>query len=414
MRHPIAPGSGAFIALIAALMTVTAMSIDINLPAIPATAAALGSSVTTAQLSVSLFFAGFAAGQLFWGPVSDRTGRKPAMLVGLLLYEAATIGCALAGDMAWLLGLRVVQGMGAGAGSVLARAVIRDLFDGAQMARMLSLALAAFVTAPIVAPSIGALILSVASWRWIFGFLAVYGAILLVAAALFLRESLPERRPGAPRPGGLASAFVAVFGSPASRAWAAVTVLAFGTLTVYLTNASAVLMDGYALSPSAFGVAFAVVAICSSAGNLMNSRLVRTVPLVTTIRGALLGGMVLLVAAAMLAVSGVGGVWVLVVALGLYFVSFGLVVANASTLAMGPHKAMAGSAAAVLGFAQTLVPALIASLVALGYDGTALPMVGAMLVLACVAYAIAMRAAPEGALVEPAGRPSTSTIVRQP
>ncbi len=409
MPRPIAPGSGAFVALVAALMTVTAMSIDINLPAIPATAEALGASVTTAQLSVSLFFGGFAVGQLFWGPVSDRTGRKPAMLAGLLLYEAATVGCALAGDMTWLLASRVVQGVGAGAGSVLARAVIRDLFDGPQMARMLSLALAAFITAPIVAPSIGALILGFASWRWIFGFLAVYGALLLAATVFFLQESLPERRQGSPRAGGLLAAFVAVFGSPASRAWAAVTVLAFGTLTVYLANASAVLMDGYALSPTAFGAAFAVVAVCSSAGNLLNSRLARSSPLVATTRAALLGGTLLLLATAALAFAGAGGVWALTVGLGLFFASFGLVAANATTLAMAPHATMAGSAAAALGFAQTLAPALIASLVAVGYDGTALPMLGAMLALSVLAYVIAARAR-----TEPEGRHGTSTIVRQP
>jgi MFS transporter, DHA1 family, multidrug resistance protein len=173
MARPIRPGSGAFIALIAALMAMTAMTIDINLPAIPVTAEALGASLTTTQLTVTIFFGGFAVGQLVWGPLSDRIGRKPGVLVGTAVYVVATVGCALAPSIEALLALRAVQGFGAGAGSVLSRAIIRDLFEGPQMARILSLALAAFITAPIVAPSIGAVILGFASWRWIFGFLAI-------------------------------------------------------------------------------------------------------------------------------------------------------------------------------------------------------------------------------------------------
>jgi MFS transporter, DHA1 family, multidrug resistance protein len=309
--------------------------------------------------------------------------------VGLGLYELATLGCALAGDIASLLSLRVIQGFGAGAGSVLARAVIRDRFEGAQMARMLSLALAAFVTAPIVAPSIGALILSVASWRWIFGFLAIYGGVLLLAAALFLEESLKTRRPEALQPARLAAAFAAVFRDRDSRTWSIVGTLTFTTLTVYLTCSSAVLMEGYGLSPTAFGAAFAVVAIFSSAGNVLNSRLVRHASLAGTIRGALLAAIVLLLLTTGAAASGLGGLWALILGLALFFVTFGLVVANTTTLALQPHGAIAGSASAALGFAQTVVPAAIASLVAALYDGTALPMVAAMLCVAALAWAVA-------------------------
>ena len=180
------PGSGLFIALIAAMMTMTAMTIDINLPAIPATAADLGASLTTTQLSVTIFFGGFAVGQLVWGPLSDRRGRKPCLLIGTSIYVVATVGCALAPNIATLLSLRAVEGFGAGAGSILGRVIIRDLFEGPQMARMLSLVMAAFITAPIVAPTIGAAILGFASWRWIFVFLAVYGLVMLALAQLFL------------------------------------------------------------------------------------------------------------------------------------------------------------------------------------------------------------------------------------
>ena len=235
LARPITPGSGAFIALIAAMMTMTAMTIDINLPAIPATAADLGASLTTSQLTVTIFFGGFALGQLVWGPLSDRIGRKPGVLVGTVIYVVATVGCALAPDMTTLLLLRAVQGFGAGAGSVLGRAIIRDLFDGPQMARMLSLALAAFITAPIVAPTIGALILSFASWRWIYGFLAIYGVVMLALAALFLEESLKIRNPRRARAGAARCAALrpcsATRAAGPGRSWSS---WASAPLTVYL------------------------------------------------------------------------------------------------------------------------------------------------------------------------------------
>jgi DHA1 family bicyclomycin/chloramphenicol resistance-like MFS transporter len=387
----VAPGSGAFIALIAALMTLTAMSIDINLPAIPATARALGAGLTTTQLTVTLFFGGFAVGQLVWGLLSDRTGRKPTLMAGFVLYEITTIGCALAPDIGTLLTMRVLQGFAAGAAAVLGRAVVRDLFEGPQMARILSLALAAFITAPIVAPSIGAVILSLAGWRWIFGFLAIYGAVLMALAALFLEESLQARNPHALQWRRLAQAFAAVFRDPRSRSAAAIVTLIFGALTIYLTNASAVLMEGYGLDAAAFGAAFALVAGCSSAGNLLNSRLVRQLPLSRVIRLALAAALVSALLALVPAVTGLGGVWALVAGLGLFFVAFGLVAANATTLALQPHGAIAGSAAAALGFAQTVAPAAVASLVAACYDGTARPMLVAIILLVAVSWLASMR-----------------------
>jgi MFS transporter, DHA1 family, multidrug resistance protein len=389
VARPITPGSGAFIALIAAMMTMTAMTIDINLPAIPVTAADLGASLTTTQLSVTAFFGGFAIGQLVWGPLSDRRGRKPCLLIGTVVYIVATLGCALAPDIASLLTLRAVEGFGAGAGSVLGRVIIRDLFDGPQMARMLSLALAAFITAPIVAPTIGALILAFASWRWIFLFLAVYGVVMLVLAGLFLEESLKVHHRQTIGPARLLRAFGDVFRDPGSRAWAIVVTLVFGTLTIYLTNSPAVLMQGYGLSPSGFGAAFAIVAVCSSIGNLLNSRLVRHLALARLIRLALLAATAMASLALGLALTGVGGVWSLVVVIGLFFVCFGLVAANGTTLALQPHAAMAGAAAAALGFSQTVVPSVVASAVALMYDGTAVPMLATILLHFALCLAIA-------------------------
>jgi DHA1 family bicyclomycin/chloramphenicol resistance-like MFS transporter len=388
----VAPGSPAFIGLIAAMMTMTAMTIDINLPSIPATAADLGASVATTQFTVTIFFAGFAIGQLVWGPLSDRTGRRPGVLIGTGVFLAATVGCALAPNIESLLAFRALEGFGAGAGSVLGRVIIRDLFDGVEMARILSLALAAFITAPIVAPSIGAVILHFASWRWIYGFLAIYGIVILLLATLLLEESRKARPPADDGIAGFLLGFAAVFRDPRSRAWSLVVILCFGTLTVYLTNSPAVLMQAYGLGPSAFGIAFALVAVCFSVGNLLNSRLVRHLPLPLLVERAQAASALGAAMAFGVAASGVGGVWALVATIGLFFVAFGLVTANATTLALQPHAERAGSATAALGFAQTVLPALLGGAVALFYDGTALPMLTSIFLLFATGWLVARRA----------------------
>lgn len=390
----IRPGSPSFVALIAGFMTMTAMTIDINLPAIPATAADLGTDLPTAALTVSLFFVGFALGQLVWGPVSDRYGRRPAMLVGTTIFVLATLGCALSRDIGTLLALRLVEGFGAGAGSVLGRAVIRDLFTGPEMARILSLALAAFVTAPIVAPSIGAVILGLTdSWRAIFLFLAGYGLVLLALAWLLLEESLPRRDPLALRPGRLLGAFAAVFTHPASWPAAAVVVLAFTPLNAYLTSAPAVFMGGYGMDPTTFGLAFAAVAAFSALGNLLNARLASRWPLPLVMRLGLLTGALACLATLPLAWTGQGGPWAVVAGFAVFFTGFGLVVANGTALALQPHGAIAGSAVAALGFGHTVVPAALAAGIAALYDGTAVPLLAATLALLLAALALMGRVA---------------------
>jgi MFS transporter, DHA1 family, multidrug resistance protein len=382
-RSRIVPGSAAFIALIASLMTMTAMTIDINLPSIPATAEEFGASLATGQLTVTLFFWGFAIGQMIWGAASDRFGRKPLLLIGIVLFVLSSIACMLATSMQALLLMRMVQGFGAGAGSVLARTVIRDLFEGQQMARIMSLALAAFVTAPIVAPALGALILQIGSWRLIFGFLVVYGAILFVLAARFLPESLKEPRRDALRPARIAGGYGAVFGHPASRAYAGIVVFAFGPLTIYLTNGPAMFMDSYGMSEGGFALVFAATACASAAGNLANARLVRHLSLMDVTRLGI-GGAALAIASGLLVeLFEPSSGWALVPSLSVFFFCFGLIVANATALCLGPHGSIAGAATSALGVGHTIVPATIAGLVAGLYDGTAIPALAAM--LGCIA-----------------------------
>jgi DHA1 family bicyclomycin/chloramphenicol resistance-like MFS transporter len=384
----LAPGSGAFVALMAALMTMTAMSIDISLPAVPSTAVSLRSTLELAQLIVPAFFIGFAFGQMFWGPLSDRYGRKPMLMLGIASYVVVTFGCAASPTMEILLGLRVVQGIGAGAGSILSRTIIRDLFDGPEMARMMSLVLAAFITAPIIAPSVGALMLQIASWRAIFIFLGAYGLLLLALTWLLLEESLHQRNPDAMALRRLVAGYRDMLSHPGSRGFALALIFVFGTLNIYLTNAPAVFMTTYGLTPAVFGVVFAVIAVCSAAGNLVNTRLIRRMTLRRAMGIGIWGALVATGLNVLVAVVGWTSAWALVPGFAGFFFFFGFITANGTTLALMPHGKSVGSANSALGFSQTIVPAIIASIVAALYDGTAYPTVLGMLLLILASGAV--------------------------
>lgn len=373
------PGSLAFVLIMAALMTVTAMSIDINLPAIPAIAADLGASVTTAQLTVPLFFAGFAVGQVIWGPLSDLTGRRPAMLTALAIYLASTVACALSTSIEMLLAMRMIQGFAAGGGSTIARAVIRDLFTGAEMARIMSLTMAVFILAPIVAPSIGALLLLLGPWQIIFWFLVAYGSILIVLAITRLAESLPERNPRALHPTTLLTGYVAILRERSSHGPALMVILTMCAMQSYLTNVPVVLMEMRGMSPNEFGAVFAVVGTFTALGSLANARAVRHMKLTTAIKtgiaGSCIGAGLNLLVVLMAPEAG----WGLVPGFAMFFFWFGWIAPNATALFLMPHGSRVGTAVSVMGVLQIAIPAVFASCLALIHANSPLPLMLTML-----------------------------------
>lgn len=387
----LAPGSVRFLLLLAGLMTVGAASTDINLPAVATIAQSFAAPLPEAQLTVSVFFLGFGLGQLFAGPLSDRFGRRPVILAGLALYLLATIGCILATSLGSLLVWRAVQGTLAAFAPVLARAVVRDLFDGPRMARVLSFATAVFILAPILAPSVGALLLEMGGWRWIFALLAVYGALLWLAGWRWLPETLRAPDPMALRPRRFVEAWRAVLGDPRSCRYAAVSVANFVVLVVYLTNSPAVFMDQYGLSSRAFAGVFALVALASAAGNLVNARLVRRIPLERLVAWACAGGFATSAIAIPIVLGDPVRLPLLIVLLALGFFCFSTVMANATALALQPHGAMAGAASSVIGVLQTVVPAVVASLAALLPIDRAVLTAGAMAAAFLAAVMLARR-----------------------
>ncbi len=361
----------AFVFLVSALMSMGAMTIDVNLPAVPAVAVELGGGLASAQLTVTSFFAGFALGQIFIGPLSDRFGRKPVLLWGIGLFVLASLACLLATDIETLLLLRMLQGLAGATGPILSRAVVRDLFEGPVMARVMSFVMAAFITAPIVAPAIGAGLLALGSWRWIFAFLALYGLAMLAWTALGLEETRRVPDPAALRPTRILAGYRALLGHRHSRRYAIVTVLVFVTLIVYLTNVPVIYMARFETDPGSFALMFALTAACAALGSLANARLVRFFSLPEVIAfgsaGAFASGFLNLLVTAFDPATA----WFLVPGFGAFFFSFSLIVSNSTALALQPHGRMVGSVVSALGVLQTLIPAVVGSLLAiLGEGGT--------------------------------------------
>lgn len=378
-RRPAAPRPRGLTALIAALTALPALSIDMNLPALPALADGFGVEPGDAQLSIGLFLLGFAAAQLGCGPLSDRFGRRPVLLAGLGLFAAAGLCCGLAPSLPVLLACRVLQGAGACAGTVLARAVIRDLFSGEAAAAKLSQATAIMALGPILAPAAGALVLAAFGWRAIFLVLGLGGLALLLAAAFGLAETIPAKRRDALAPRALARDAAGFFRDRKALGDALVAAFLFGGMFAYVAASPFALMEALGVGTAAFSGLFALTALGIMAGSLAGPRLVRAAGR----RRVVLGGLVLGAAAGSalfaLALAGRPALPAVVALVALYTFTRGMVVPVATAAAMEPMGHAAGLASGLIGAMQMAAAALAAS--GVGLLGGPLVGLGAVLAL---------------------------------
>lgn len=370
------------------------LSIDMYLPALPTIAAEFGVTTAAVQQTLSVFFVGLALGQLFYGPLSDRMGRRAPLLFGCAMYTIVSAGCAFAPSVAGLMGLRFLQALGSSAGMVIGRSVVRDRFDERESARMYSLLVLVMGIAPITAPLIGGQLLVAFGWRSIFLVLAVFGLLCFTLVWFGLEESLPRERRTRE---GLRHALGAYVGLLADRRYMSFALaggLASAAMFAYISGSPFVFIELNGVPPEQFGFLFGANAFGLIAASQLNRWLLTKYTSLRLLFAALsiTAGASLLLFGATLA--GIGGFPLLLALLFLTIASTGMVGPNAMALAMAPYGRKAGSASALLGATQFVAGALAGALVGLLANNTALPMTGVIALCGVSAWVILWLAMP--------------------
>ncbi|SDV47743.1 Bcr/CflA family multidrug efflux MFS transporter [Chitinasiproducens palmae] len=391
MSHSAAPtfaGSRRrLILLLGALAACGPISVDMYLPALPAIAQGFGVDQAAAQLTLTLFMIGFAAGMLLYGPLSDAYGRRRLLIAGVAIYALASLGCAFAPSIGVLIGLRFVQALGAGAAAVLARAIARDAHAPSEAARVMSILGIVTAVGPLLAPLIGGQMLLLGGWRAVFGLLAAYGALSFVAVIRKVPETWPpERRAKAALRNSL-HAYGRIARDPLALGYLMCACLSFAAMFAYLAGTPFVYIEYYGVSPQHYGLLFAGNIVGMVALNFMNSRLVGRVGTLPITRVVVTVHLIAALATAFVSITGLGGLPALAVCLFFVVSTVAVLGANCVTDLMHRYPSAAGAAAALFGALQFVCGACVASLVGVFSNGTPFSM-GA-LIGACGALAFA-------------------------
>ena len=381
--------------MLAGLMALNAFAIDAMIPALPA----IGESLSVAQenhrqLVVIAYMIGFGSTQLVWGPLADRFGRKPVLAIGIALYAAFAVLCGIAGSFALLIAARALQGASAAVTRVLVVAMVRDLFQGEAMARMMSLVFMVFMVVPVLAPSIGQGILLFAPWRAIFLVLAAYGLLMLAWSWVRLPETLhPEyRRSLAWR--DMASAAWATIKDGQSRGYTLALTITFGGLTAYIASVQQIVFDVFR-APDAIGLAFAGVAAPMAVASWANSRVVGRFGLRFVGHGGMVAFVLVTLVHALIGASGGETLAMFVIFQGLAMACFAFTSSNMGTLAMEHMGPIAGTASSVQGVVGTIGGAVIGLLIGQAFDGTAQPFLWGMAGCAATSLVIVLLTEPK-------------------
>jgi DHA1 family bicyclomycin/chloramphenicol resistance-like MFS transporter len=369
------PRFAEFVAMMALLMALTALSIDVMLPALPLIRDEYGlADPNRMQLVVTAYVVGFAAGQLFHGPLSDWLGRKPVLLVGLAVYALASVGCLLAGSFEGLLAARVVQGLANAAPRVIAVAVVRDVYGGRRMAEVMSFVMVVFIIVPVLAPSVGGAFLLVGSWHLIFAFLAATAIGALAWLGLRLPETRDASEIGAMSLGWVARAYATAASNRLTLGYTLATGAVFSALMGYINSAQQVFVEVYRLG-AWFPMAFGGVALGVALASFVNGRIVQRVGMRPISHWALVG----FVATSLVHLSidvfvGTPPLAVFVLLLAISLFCFGLLMPNFNAMAMEPMGRIAGTASSFIGALTTGVAAFGGYWIGRAYDGTATPL----------------------------------------
>lgn len=383
-------------------------STDLFLASLPGIRAYFGVSVSQAQLTLSVFLAGFAISQLVYGPLSDRFGRRPVLLAGVIIYVAATVVCVGAQSMQGLIAARFFQAVGACSGAVIGRAIIRDAYGATGSARMLGYITAGTAATPVFGPMIGSLLTVSFGWRANFVLLALVSAALLVAVALRLPESNLERDPHATAPRHLLANYAAILRNRQFVGYALCVAFSYAGIFSYISGSSFVLIDVLGVPPQYFGFLFGGAVICYIASNILIGKLVqrtgvdRLIGIGTTL--AVIGASVM----AALAYARVQTVAAVLLPMMLVLFATGFTMPGSTAGAIGPFSRMAGAASSLVGFTQMGVGALAGFLVGRLHDGTTWPMAASICVtswLLLASFRLVVRPKPGTPAFQAAQRP---------
>lgn len=363
-----------FVALMASLMAVNALGIDMMLPALGRIGSDLGVTIENHQQLVIVAYMGtFGIGQLFYGPLADRFGRRPVLLVAMAVYAVTAFVAAHAASFELLLVARGLQGFSAASSRVLSISIIRDCYAGRRMARVMSLAFMAFLIVPVAAPTIGQLVLLVAPWHWIFYLLGGFAIFVAIWAWLRLPETLPVDRRRAINPRSIWSAATETLTNRYSLGYTLSSGLIFGGLVGFLSSSKQIFEHSFG-APQYFAIGFALIAGGMAVAALVNSRIVERLGMRMVSHGALLGMILLSLLRIPVVLSGYESLWVFVALQAMMMFLFGLTGSNFGAMAMEPMGAIAGTASSIQGFLSNALGTLIGLAIGQSFAGSTLPL----------------------------------------
>lgn len=389
------PGPREVITLLAGLMALNAFAIDAMIPALPD----IGRSLNVVhendrQLVVVSYFIGFASTQLFWGPLADRFGRKPILAAGVTLYILFALFCAFAWTFPLLIAGRVAMGASAAVTRVLVVAMVRDLFEGEAMARIMSLVFMVFMVVPVLAPSLGQLILAFGPWRAIFVVLACYAVVMLIWSLLRLPETLhPEYRRSLDLR-EIVGAIGATVREPLSRGYTLALTVTFGALVAYISSIQQIVFESFE-APEVLGIVFGAIAAPMALASWTNARVVGRFGLRRVGHGAAVAFAIVTLTHLGVALAGLETLMTFIVLQGMTMVCFSFASSNLGTLAMDRMAAIAGTASSVQGVMGTVGAAIIGYAIGQQFDGTVLPFLSGMAACAVIGLVLIVLTEPK-------------------
>ncbi|CDZ42819.1 multidrug effflux MFS transporter [Neorhizobium galegae] len=372
------------------LSAIGLFALDMYLPALPTISANLNADSHEVQASLISFFVAMAVSQIAYGPLSDMFGRKKPLYVGLALYAIGAVGCALSPSIEWLIAFRFLQGMGACAGVVISRAIVRDLHTGPAAAQLMSRLMLVFSVSPILAPLAGSIVTVFGDWRLIFWVMVGAGAVGAVVAVFFLEET---RLPAARSESSLASAlrsYGTLLRDPYYLGLVLIASFGMSSYMIYVANSSFVLIEHYGLSPTFYSIVFSCNAVAFIGMSQLNGWLSRKIGLRKVIRGAVFGYSTMMVLLALVTSLGVDRLDVMAAFLFGGYGFLGMIIPTAAVLALEHHGRIAGTASAMMGTIQFVTSAVVIGLGGLFFDGTSLPMVTVIALCSVVVFLLSL------------------------